>query len=96
MFLDLLWSHRSARRKCQASGLDACRLTFRVEAALRQLSEAEEELRKAEAVLAEINNQFQEALASKRELEQRAQATKRRMEQANKLINGLAGEKARW
>ncbi|KAL8430800.1 hypothetical protein ACSSS7_005704 [Eimeria intestinalis] len=48
------------------------------------------------AVLNEINRQFQEALASKRELEQKAQATKRRMEQANKLINGLAGEKARW
>ncbi|CDI77652.1 hypothetical protein EPH_0029460 [Eimeria praecox] len=70
--------------------------TARVEVALRQLSEAEEELRKAQAVLDEINRQFQEALASKRELEQRAQATKRRMEQANRLINGLAGEKARW
>ena len=68
----------------------------RVEVALRQLSEAEEELRKAQAALDEINRQFQEALASKRELEQRAQATKRRMEQANRLINGLAGEKARW
>ncbi|CDJ35908.1 Dynein heavy chain axonemal, related [Eimeria mitis] len=70
--------------------------TARVEVALRQLSEAEEELRKAQAVLDEINRQFQEALASKRELEQKAQATKRRMEQANRLINGLAGEKARW
>lgn len=69
---------------------------YRVEVALRQLSEAEEELRKAQAVLDEINRQFQEALASKRELEQRAQATKRRMEQANRLINGLAGEKTRW
>ena len=68
----------------------------RVEVALRQLSEAEEELKKAQAVLDELNRQFQEALASKRELEQRAQATKRRIEQANKLINGLAGEKARW
>ncbi|OEH76364.1 dynein gamma flagellar outer [Cyclospora cayetanensis] len=70
--------------------------TARVHTALRQLSEAEDELRKAQAMLDEINRQFQEALASKQELEQRAQATKRRMEQANKLINGLAGEKARW
>ncbi|PFH32513.1 putative dynein gamma chain, flagellar outer arm [Besnoitia besnoiti] len=70
--------------------------TARVEVALRQLAEAEEELAQAQAILREINSQFEAAVRSKTELEQRAQATKRKMDQANKLINGLAGEKARW
>ncbi|PHJ18236.1 dynein gamma flagellar outer [Cystoisospora suis] len=70
--------------------------TARVEVALRQLAEAEEELAQAQAILREINNQFEAAMASKTELEQRALATRRKMDQANKLINGLAGEKARW
>ena len=34
--------------------------------------------------------------ASKAALEQKANATRRKMEQANNLINGLAGENARW
>lgn len=61
-----------------------------------ELGEAEDELRKVQEVLDELNKQFNEALATKNALEQKALATKRRMDQANKLINGLAGEKIRW
>ncbi|KFG33497.1 putative dynein gamma chain, flagellar outer arm, partial [Toxoplasma gondii GAB2-2007-GAL-DOM2] len=70
--------------------------TARVDVALRQLAEAEAELAQAQATLRDINKQFEAALSAKTELEQRALATKRKMDQANKLINGLAGEKTRW
>eukprot|EP00919_Chromeraceae_sp_WS-2016_P024794 GHVR01058592.1.p1 GENE.GHVR01058592.1~~GHVR01058592.1.p1 ORF type:complete len:1591 (-),score=375.53 GHVR01058592.1:134-4906(-) len=70
--------------------------TGRLEVAMKQLSSAEAELAKAQAVLDELNKQFQEAMESKNALEQKAQQTKRKMDQANKLINGLAGEKTRW
>jgi len=70
--------------------------TGRLEVAMRELNEAQSELAKAQAVVEDLNKQFEEAMASKNALEQKALATKRKMDQANKLINGLAGEKARW
>merc|ERR1719379_1016856 len=54
------------------------------------------ELAKAQAILDGLNAQFNEAMANKQALEDKANATKRKMDQANKLINGLAGEKIRW
>merc|ERR1719301_268146 len=64
--------------------------------AMKQLGEAEAEMAKAQAVLDGLNAQFNEAMANKQALEDKANMTKRKMDQANKLINGLAGEKIRW
>ena len=35
-------------------------------------------------------------MASKQRIQQDAEATQKRMDAANRLINGLAGEKRRW
>merc|ERR1719326_2320818 len=64
--------------------------------AMAELAVADGELQKAQAVLDGLNAQFNEAMANKQALEDKANATKRKMDQANKLINGLAGEKIRW
>merc|ERR1719160_397822 len=64
--------------------------------AMKQLGEAEAEMAKAQAVLDGLNTQFNDAMANKQALEDKANMTKRKMDQANKLINGLAGEKIRW
>merc|ERR1719379_1047831 len=64
--------------------------------AMAELAAAEAELAKAQAILDGLNAQFNEAMANKQALEDKANLTKRKMDQANKLINGLAGEKIRW
>merc|ERR1719301_114868 len=64
--------------------------------AMAELAVADGELQKAQAVLDGLNAQFNEAMANKQALEDKANMTKRKMDQANKLINGLAGEKIRW
>merc|ERR1719335_1748242 len=64
--------------------------------AMTQLGEAEAEMAKAQAILDGLNVQFNDAMANKQALEDKANLTKRKMDQANKLINGLAGEKIRW
>merc|ERR1719262_730457 len=64
--------------------------------AMTQLAGAEAEMAKAQAVLDDLNSQFNEAMDSKGQLEAKANMTKRKMDQANRLINGLAGEKIRW
>jgi dynein heavy chain len=64
--------------------------------AMAELAVADGELQKAQAILDGLNAQFNEAMANKQALEDKANATKRKMDQANKLINGLAGEKVRW
>ena len=65
-------------------------------AAMADLAAAESELDAAMAVLSELNKSFKEAQDRKSSLEATANATRRKMDQAEKLINGLAGEKARW
>jgi dynein heavy chain len=64
--------------------------------AMTQLGEAEAEMAKAQAILDGLNVQFNDAMSNKQALEDKANMTKRKMDQANKLINGLAGEKIRW
>merc|ERR1719262_1192458 len=64
--------------------------------AMKQLGEAEAEMAKAQAILDGLNTQFNDAMANKQALEDKANMTKRKMDQANRLINGLAGEKIRW
>ena len=46
--------------------------------------------------LERIQVDFDEAMASKQRIQQDAEATQKRMDAANRLIGGLAGEKRRW
>lgn len=68
----------------------------KLEAAMTDLAAAERELAAVMAVLSDLNASFKEAMERKTTLETRANATRRKMDQAEKLINGLAGEKIRW
>jgi len=68
-----------------------------------QLQEAEAKLEAASNELAEVNaykamlrKKFDTQMASKNALQEQAQKTKRKMDQANKLINSLADNKTRW
>merc|ERR1719197_2421839 len=58
--------------------------------AMAELAAAEAELAKAQAILDGLNAQFNEAMANKQALEDKANLTKRKMDQANKLINSQA------
>merc|ERR1719262_966349 len=68
----------------------------KLKVAMTELAGAEAEMAKAQAILDGLNTQFNDAMANKQALEDKANMTKRKMDQANKLINGLAGEKIRW
>jgi len=68
-----------------------------------QLAEAEEKLAAAEAELTEVNRlkaelkaKFDSQIAARDALMDKALKTKRKMDQANKLINSLADNKVRW
>lgn len=68
-----------------------------------ELSEAEENLASAEAELAEVkalkerlNAKYNDAMGKKTVLEENAAKTKKKMDQANKLINSLGDNKVRW
>lgn len=68
-----------------------------------ELQEAEEKLAAAEAELNEVNRlkaelkaKFDAQIAAKDALMEKAMKTKRKMDQANKLINSLADNKVRW
>jgi len=68
-----------------------------------ELAEAEEKLAAAEAELNEVNAlkaslkaKFDAQTAAKDALMEKAMKTKRKMDQANKLINSLADNKIRW
>ena len=68
-----------------------------------QLAEAEEKLAAAEAELTEVNRlkaelkaKFDAQIAARDALMDKAMKTKRKMDQANKLINSLADNKVRW
>merc|ERR1719230_789410 len=60
------------------------------------LKEAEAQLSSANAELKALNDEFSGAMAEKQKTEDEANATKDKMDAANKLISGLAGEKIRW
>jgi len=68
-----------------------------------QLAEAEEKLAAAESELNEVNRlkaelkaKFDAQMAAKDALMEKAMKTKRKMDQANKLINSLGDNKVRW
>ncbi|EUD70891.1 hypothetical protein YYG_04015 [Plasmodium vinckei petteri] len=70
--------------------------TGRLEDALKQLEKAEDSLLKAQLFVDNLKLDIENMCKKKKILEETALKTKQRIEQANKLINGLASEKARW
>ena len=70
--------------------------TAQLEEAEAKLAAAQEELNIVNALKASLNKKFQAQMAAKNELQEKAQKTKRKMDQANKLINSLADNKVRW
>merc|ERR1719265_2570478 len=57
---------------------------------------AEAELAKVMAEVAVLDEELDKAMGKKNALEQNMLAAKRKMDSANKLLSGLAGENARW
>ncbi|TMW55127.1 hypothetical protein Poli38472_013889 [Pythium oligandrum] len=77
--------------------LEALRiLEGKFEAAQASLQASEEKLQKCQAVLTRLQEDFQTQMAEKAKVEEYAHATKKKMEQATALINGLSGERTRW
>ena len=64
----------------------------KLEEAKKELGAAEAELQRVESEVQELDDQLQEAIAKKTQLEQNAQAMQKRMEAANRLLNGLSGK----
>ena len=67
-----------------------------MDAANKALGEAESRLDACRARLKELQNMFEAQMAEKRRIEDGAQMLQSKMHQASQLINGLAGERARW
>ena len=62
----------------------------------RELFKAESRLKACQEVLGNLQRDFDAQLATKRKIEENAMRTRKRMEQATSLIDGLAGERIRW
>ena len=65
-------------------------------AAQKKLAGAEAELAAAQAELDAMQVKFDAAMAEKTRLQDEADTTKRKMDSATQLLNGLAGERDRW
>ena len=65
-------------------------------AANKKLAQAQAQLAQAQASLDEMQERFDKAMADKQKLQDDADNTKKKMDAANALINGLSGEKIRW
>ena len=77
--------------------LEALRLAeARLQDAERELSKAEVRLKAVQDVLNNLQIDFDRQMASKKAIEENALSTRKRMEQATALINGLGGERKRW
>ncbi|GLD99919.1 hypothetical protein PINS_up008647 [Pythium insidiosum] len=77
--------------------LEALRIAEgKFEAAQASLQASEEKLQKCQAVLTRLQEDFQTQMEEKGRVEEYALATKKKMEQATALINGLSGERKRW
>ena len=68
----------------------------KLKSANAKLAKAQAELDAVQAELDAMQAQFDEALANKQRLQEDADATQKRMDAANRLIGGLAGERKRW
>mmetsp|Transcript_22862 Transcript_22862/g.57026 ORF Transcript_22862/g.57026 Transcript_22862/m.57026 type:complete len:4419 (+) Transcript_22862:2-13258(+) len=61
-----------------------------------KLAKAQGELDTVQDELNKMQRDFDEAMATKQRIQDDAESTQRRMDSANKLINGLEGERKRW
>jgi dynein heavy chain len=68
----------------------------KLQGAMENLREAEADLEEAMRAVTELGKSFREAMDRKVALEASAAGTRFKMDQAEKLISGLAGEKTRW
>jgi len=68
----------------------------KLKSANAKLAKAQGELDAVQAELDEMQRQFDEAIAKKQELQDDADACTKKMDAANRLIGGLAGERKRW
>jgi dynein heavy chain len=64
--------------------------------ALQKLGEAEAELDECNQLKARLKKKYDDQMAEKQALQDKAAKTKRKMDQANRLINGLKDERKRW
>jgi len=64
--------------------------------ALQKLAAAEAELEECNALKARLKKKYDDQMAEKQELQDKAAKTKRKMDQANRLITGLKGNRIRW
>jgi len=67
-----------------------------LEEAEANLAEAETELAEVQRLKAELKATFDSEMKKKTDLEENAAKTKKKMDQANRLINSLADNKVRW
>ncbi|KAL7543927.1 hypothetical protein ACHAXR_013293, partial [Thalassiosira sp. AJA248-18] len=67
-----------------------------MEAANKALAAAEGRLAACNEKLADLQRLFDEQMGKKRSIEEGAMSLQKKMNQASALINGLAGERARW
>jgi dynein heavy chain, axonemal len=70
--------------------------TIELAQAKRELGSAQSDLDEVNALKDALRKSFDEKLAAKQELETKAARTKKKMEQANRLINSLEDNKIRW
>ncbi|RHY51106.1 hypothetical protein DYB38_003376 [Aphanomyces astaci] len=68
----------------------------RLEAAQFGLRAAEDKLSACQTILDNLQRDFEVQMAEKARVEENATTTRKKMEQATALIQGLAGEKKRW
>ncbi|GMH97336.1 hypothetical protein TrST_g8180 [Triparma strigata] len=64
--------------------------------AQRELDKAQKKLEACEEVLQKLQLDFENQMGQKKAIEENAAHTRRKMEQATALIDGLAGERQRW
>jgi dynein heavy chain len=64
--------------------------------ALKKLAEAEAELDACNQLKARLKKKYDDQMAEKQALQDKAAKTRRKMDQANRLINGLKDERKRW
>jgi dynein heavy chain len=68
----------------------------KLKSANAKLAKAQGELDTVQADLDKMQASFDEAMAHKQALQEDADATTKKMDAANRLINGLSGERKRW
>ena len=68
----------------------------RLDQAEKQLKVADESLQQCKGVLDALQKQFDDKRGEKQTIENRAMKTRRKMELAQELIDGLQGERERW